>query len=205
MAGTWLSSISWLRTSENTLPDKASLFRNLVCGNFFRIGNMTPLSKPGLSWKITTLTEPCTLLPEDIEGLRAGEKLYSSAKKCFDRTMYRWPALQRHWLLKMHKVGQEVSSHRSPSLMSCADTALNRWNFSQKWTRFGENSRMITAFRMTTFHQGEINSAVTKMSQPWGFFNHNHHNLLFFPLWHIWCCCFRKLDIWADSAVVEGE
>lgn len=75
MAGTWLSSISWLRMSKNTLPDKEFRFRNLVCGNLLMIGNITALSKPGLGWKITTLTEPWSLLPESTEGLRAGEEI----------------------------------------------------------------------------------------------------------------------------------
>ena len=75
MPGTWLSSISWLRMSENTLPDKPSLLRNLVCGDLLMRGNMTALSKPGLGWKILTLTEPVSFLPGDTEAQRAGEKM----------------------------------------------------------------------------------------------------------------------------------
>lgn len=75
MAGTWLSSISWLRMSENTLPDKPSLLRNLVCGDLLMIGNVTALSKPGLRWKISTLTEPMPFLSGGTEGQRAGEKM----------------------------------------------------------------------------------------------------------------------------------
>lgn len=75
MAGTWLSSISWLRMSENTLPDKPSLLGNLVCGDLLMIENMTALSKPGLGWKMSKMTEPMSFLPEGTEGQRAGEKM----------------------------------------------------------------------------------------------------------------------------------
>lgn len=75
MAGTWLSGISWLRMSENTLPDKSSLLQNPVYGDRLMIGIMTALSKPGLGWKISTLTEPMPFLPGDTEGQRAGEKM----------------------------------------------------------------------------------------------------------------------------------
>lgn len=47
MAGPWLSRISWLRMSKNTLLDKESLFRNLVCGNLFMIGYITALGSAG--------------------------------------------------------------------------------------------------------------------------------------------------------------
>lgn len=60
---------------KNYVPDKESLLRNLVCWNLFMIGHITALSKPGVGWKITTWTEPWTLLPEGTEGLRAGEKI----------------------------------------------------------------------------------------------------------------------------------
>lgn len=75
MAGTWLSRISWLRMSENTLPDKLSLLRNLVCGVLLMTESMTALSKLGLGWKISTLMELMPFLPGSAGEQRPGGKM----------------------------------------------------------------------------------------------------------------------------------
>lgn len=132
---------SWLRTSQNTLPDKPSLLRNLACGDLPAMGNMTALSKPGLGWKRSTLKAPLTFFPGGTGGQRARDKTRQSGQQvhgldCFSVLSVIVPlprrgaeSRTRAWLRNITMLPQRLP------FTNCADTALNRWIFSQeRWS-----------------------------------------------------------------------